>query len=189
MDQLTIRQPDDWHLHLRDGAHMHAVLHDTARCFARAIVMPNLKPPVTTVEMARAYRQRVLDALPVDCSFEPLMTLYLTEQTTPAEIEAARRSGFIHGAKLYPAGATTHSDAGVRSVKAIYPVLERMEAVGLALQIHGEVTDPAVDVGGGLRFNVSSRLMIRPEARALFVLAESETHTVGVFVLDVAYRF
>jgi dihydroorotase len=142
---LTLRRPDDWHLHLRDGVQLRAVATFTAARFGRAIVMPNLKPPVVSVALARAYRQRIVDALPVDCAFEPLMTLYLTEQTTPAEIDAARASRFIHGIKLYPAGSTTHSDAGVRSVSAVYGVLERMEATGLPLQVHGEVTDPEVD--------------------------------------------
>jgi len=145
-DTLIIRRPDDWHLHLRDGEQMRAVLGFTARRFGRAIVMPNLEAPVVSVALARAYRQRILDALPAQRSFEPLMTLYLTEQTSAAEIEAARKSGFIHGAKLYPAGATTHSDAGVRSLQSIHGVLERMEAVGLPLLVHGEVADPEVDV-------------------------------------------
>lgn len=143
---LTLRRPDDWHLHLRDGEQLRAVAAFTARRFGRAIVMPNLKPPVVSVALARAYRQRIVDALPPDCTFEPLMTLYLTEQTSAVDIEAARASGFIHGMKLYPAGATTHSGAGVRSVPAVYGVLERMEATGLPLQVHGEVTDPDVDV-------------------------------------------
>jgi dihydroorotase len=142
----TIRRPDDWHLHLRDGEELRAVVAFTAQRFARAIVMPNLKPPVTSVQSARAYRQRILDALPEDATFEPLMTLYLTERTTAREIEDARASGIIYGVKLYPAGATTHSDAGVRSVPAVYPVLERMEAIGLPLLVHGEVTDADVDV-------------------------------------------
>jgi dihydroorotase len=143
---LRILRPDDWHLHVRDGAQLASVLPFTARQFARAIIMPNLKPPVTTVAMAAAYRDRILAALPAGVSFEPLMTLYLTDSTSPDEIKAAKRSGFIAGAKLYPAGATTHSDAGVTAIEKIYPVLEAMEASGLVFQVHGEVTDSDVDV-------------------------------------------
>ena len=146
MDQLTIRQPDDWHLHLRDGAHMHAVLHDTARCFARAIVMPNLKPPVTTTELALAYRQRILAALPSGSRFEPLLTLYLTDNTRPAEIERAKGSGRIQAVKYYPAGATTNSDSGVTDIARCYDTLEAMAVHGLPLLVHGEVTDAKVDV-------------------------------------------
>jgi len=143
---LTLTRPDDWHLHLRDGAHLASVLPFTARQFARAVVMPNLKPPVTTVELARAYRDRILSSLPSNLGFGPLMTLYLTDKTPPSEIRAARSSGFIVGAKLYPAGATTHSDAGVTSMEKVFPALEAMEESGLVLQVHGEVTAPEVDV-------------------------------------------
>jgi dihydroorotase len=146
MRTLTLTRPDDWHLHLRDGAQLASVLPFTARQFARAVVMPNLKPPVTTVASARAYRERILAALPAGLKFEPLMTLYLTDRTPPAEIRAARESGFIVGAKLYPAGATTHSDAGVTAIENIYPALEAMEECGLVLQVHGEVTASDVDV-------------------------------------------
>ena len=143
---LTLTRPDDWHLHLRDNALMADVLPHTAREFARAIVMPNLKPPVTTVALADAYRQRILAALPVGLAFEPLMTLYLTDRTYPAEIQLARDSGFVHGVKLYPAGATTNSDSGVTSLDKVMPALEKMAEVGLPLLIHGEVTDHSVDV-------------------------------------------
>ena len=143
---LRILRPDDWHLHVRDGAHLASVLPFTARQFARAIIMPNLKPPVTSVAMAAAYRERILQALPAGARFEPLMTLYLTDTTSPQEIRAAQRSGFVVGAKLYPAGATTHSDAGVTAIEKIYPALEAMEACGLVFQVHGEVTDSEVDV-------------------------------------------
>lgn len=146
MQTVTIIRPDDWHLHLRDGAAMAAVLPDTARRFGRAIVMPNLKPPVTTVDRAEAYRGRILAALPVGLDFTPLMTLYLTDNTPPLEIERARASGFVHAVKLYPAGATTNSDAGVTDLAKCRPTLARMEALGLPLLVHGEVTDPAVDV-------------------------------------------
>lgn len=143
---LTLTRPDDWHLHLRDGAALSAVLPDTARQFARAIVMPNLKPPVTTVEQARAYRQRILAALPAGMAFEPLMTLYLTDNTRPEEIEAARDSGLVHAVKLYPAGATTNSDAGVTDIRRCHAALEAMQRVGMPLLVHGEVTDPAIDL-------------------------------------------
>jgi dihydroorotase len=146
MDSITLTRPDDWHLHLRDGAALAAVLPYTARQFARAIVMPNLKPPVTTVELARAYRDRILAALPRGAAFEPLMTLYLTDNTSAAEIARARSSGFVHAVKYYPAGATTHSDAGVSALERAFPALEAMEAHDLPLAVHGEVTDPAVDL-------------------------------------------
>jgi dihydroorotase len=143
---LTLRRPDDWHLHLRDGAQMAAVLPFTAARFERALVMPNLKPPMTTTQGLGDYRARILAALPAGMRFEPVMTLYLTDRTPPAEIRLARESGFVSGAKLYPAGATTHSDAGVTSVDRIWPTLEAMAELGLVLQVHGEVTDSSVDV-------------------------------------------
>ncbi len=146
MQQLTLPRPDDWHLHLRDGATMAAVLPHTAQRFARAIIMPNLNPPVTTTSQALAYRERILAALPQGSDFNPLMTLYLTESTTPEEIIRARQSGHIHGVKLYPAGATTHSDAGVRNISNTWAVLETMAGQNLPLLVHGEVTDPQVDV-------------------------------------------
>lgn len=146
MSQLTILRPDDWHLHVRDGAAMASVIPFTARQFARAVIMPNLKPPVTTVAQARAYRERIMAALPDGAAFEPLMTLYLTDGTAPDEIFAARASGFIVGAKLYPAGATTHSDAGVTAIEKIYPALAAMEECGLVFQVHGEVTDQDIDI-------------------------------------------
>jgi dihydroorotase len=146
MRKITITRPDDWHLHLRDGEHLRAVLPDTARRFARAIVMPNLKPPVTTTKLALAYRDRILAALPGAARFEPLMTLYLTDNTAPGEIAAARSSGAVHAVKYYPAGATTHSDAGVTDIAKCGAALEAMEKHGLPLLVHGEVTDPAVDV-------------------------------------------
>ncbi len=145
MTPLVMRRPDDWHLHLRDGAALAAVLPFTAARFARAIVMPNLSPPVTTTAAALAYRDRILAALPAGAQFEPLMTLYLTDRTAPAEIGRAKAAGVL-GCKLYPAGATTHSAAGVTDVRRLDPVLERMAEAGLVLQVHGEVTDPAVDV-------------------------------------------
>lgn len=146
MEQLTLTRPDDWHLHVRDGAVLGDVVPATAQCFARAIIMPNLKPPVTTVAQALAYRERILAAVPGGLSFEPLMTLYLTNNTSPDEIEQAFQNPHIHGIKYYPAGATTHSDAGVTDIAKTYPALEKMADLGLPLLVHGEVTDPAVDI-------------------------------------------
>ncbi|MBV6417067.1 MAG: Dihydroorotase [Steroidobacteraceae bacterium] len=144
--RLTIRRPDDWHLHLRDGAALAAVLPHTAARFARAIVMPNLAPPVTTTAEAAAYRARILAALPPGAAFEPLMALYLTDRTTPADIDRARASGIVHGCKLYPAGATTHSAAGVTDIRRLDDTLARMAEAGMPLQVHGEVTAADVDI-------------------------------------------
>jgi dihydroorotase len=146
VDRLTLIRPDDWHLHLRDGPQMAAVLADSAKRFARAIVMPNLGTPVRTTQEALAYRGRILDAMPPGAHFEPLMTLYLTDDTPPEEIALARRSGHVHGVKLYPAGATTHSDAGVTRISRCFNTLEKMAEQGMPLLVHGEVTDPEVDV-------------------------------------------
>ena len=145
MDQITLARPDDWHLHLRDGAALAAVLPDSARQFGRAIVMPNLRPPVTTAAQAEAYRERIRAALPAGLAFEPLMTLYLTDRTPPDEIRRARDAGVV-ALKLYPAGATTNSDAGVTDLRRTYATLEAMQREGLPLLVHGEVTDPAVDL-------------------------------------------
>ena len=146
MSSLTIRRPDDWHLHLRDGAMLEGVIGDTSRHFARAIIMPNLVPPVVTTEDARAYRDRILKALPSGDRFEPLMTLYLTEHTNPDDVEEGKRSGLITAVKLYPAGATTNSHGGVRDMEKAMPILERMAKIGLPLCVHGEVTTPEVDI-------------------------------------------
>ena len=146
MQQLTLTRPDDWHLHLRDGALIQSVLPDSARQFARAIVMPNLRPPVTTTAQAQAYRTRILATLPASSRFQPLMALYLTDNTTAKEIERAKSSGVVHAVKLYPAGATTNSDAGVTDIRKAYPALEKMQRCGMPLLVHGEVTDPAVDI-------------------------------------------
>lgn len=148
MTTITITRPDDWHLHLRDGKQMQAVLPYSAQQFARAIIMPNLKPPIVTTEMALAYRERILAALPgaMQAQFVPLMTLYLTDNTCPSEIIRAKESGVVYGVKYYPAGATTHSDAGVTDIAKCYATLETMEQVNLPLLVHGEVTDPVVDV-------------------------------------------
>ncbi|MFZ1327300.1 MAG: dihydroorotase [Candidatus Contendobacter sp.] len=146
MDTLTLTRPDDWHLHVRDGAALCAVVPHTARQFARAIIMPNLRPPVTTTAQALAYRTRILAAVPAGMQFQPLMTLYLTDNTPPVEIDRAKASGQVVACKLYPAGATTNSDSGVTDIRTIYPVLDAMQAQGLLLLVHGEVTDPAVDI-------------------------------------------
>jgi dihydroorotase len=144
--RLQLTRPDDWHLHLRDGAALAAVLPDTARRFGRAIVMPNLKPPVTTVAAAAAYRERILAARPAGSTFEPLMTLYLTDRTPAEEIAAAKAGGFVHAVKYYPAGATTNSENGVTDWHNARPALAAMEKLGVPLLLHGEVTDPQVDV-------------------------------------------
>ena len=144
-DRITLTRPDDWHLHLRDGAVLRSVLSDTTRCFPRAIVMPNLQPPVATVNAAAAYRERILAALPEGAAFEPLMTLYLTDATTPEEVARAADSGFVQAVKYYPPGATTNSDSGVTSLERARSALEAMQAHDLPLLMHGEVTDPDVD--------------------------------------------
>ncbi|MFB2549798.1 dihydroorotase [Ensifer soli] len=146
MTELVIRRPDDWHLHLRDGAMLKGVVGDTSRHFARAIIMPNLVPPVVTTADAEAYRARILAALPAGDRFEPLMTLYLTEHTDPDDVAAGHASGLVRAVKLYPAGATTNSHGGVRDIDKAMPVLERMAAIGLPLCVHGEVTTPEVDI-------------------------------------------
>jgi dihydroorotase len=143
---ITITRPDDWHLHVRDGDALNAVLPDTARQFARAIIMPNLKPPVRTVLEAGWYRDRILAALPANTAFEPLMTLYLTDNTDPDEIKRAKASGFVHAVKYYPAGATTNSDSGVTDIRKCDAVFEAMQDAGLPLLLHGEVTDSEIDI-------------------------------------------
>ena len=146
MDRLTLARPDDWHLHLRDGAALACVVADSARRFARAIVMPNLKPAVRTTQQALHYRERILGALPEDAAFEPLMTLYLTDDTPPEEIARAKLSGRVFGVKLYPAGATTNSSEGVTRLSRCFHTLEKMQEVGMPLLVHGESTDPEIDV-------------------------------------------
>ena len=146
MRKITIPRPDDWHLHLRDGAMLEGVIESSARHFARAIIMPNLVPPVVTGAQAIAYRDRIMAALPSGMAFEPLMTLYLTETTDPDDVEQAAKSGLVKALKLYPAGATTNSDSGVRDFDKVIPVLERMAEIGLPLCVHGEVTDSAIDI-------------------------------------------
>lgn len=146
MQTISLIRPDDWHLHVRDGDALSTVVPHTARRFGRALIMPNLRPPVTTTEQALAYRSRILAAVPAGLDFEPLMTLYLTDNTAPDEIDRAKASGAIIAVKLYPAGATTNSDAGVTAIEKVYPVLERMQRLGVVLCVHGEATDPDVDV-------------------------------------------
>ena len=146
MNELTLTRPDDWHLHLRDGAVLGPLVSHTARQFGRAIVMPNLKPPVTTTEAALAYRQRILSALPAGLKFEPLMTLYLTDQLHPDEVRLAYNSGLVRAIKYYPAGATTNSESGVTQIEKTYPVLEILQELGMPLLMHGEVTDDHVDI-------------------------------------------
>ncbi len=183
-ETLTITRPDDWHAHFRDGELMETVAVATARQFARAIVMPNLQPPVTTVKQAKAYRGRILAALPKKPAFEPLMTLYLTDDTPPAEIERARDAGFVKAVKYYPAGATTNSASGVTDIRKVDAVLEALQAVGMPLLVHGEVTDPEVDV-----FDRESVFLERTLAPLLkrfpklkVVLEHVTTHEAAAFV-------
>jgi dihydroorotase len=145
VQKLTLSRPDDWHLHVRDGAMLRRVIPDTAMRFARAIIMPNLNPPVTTTSLAGQYRERILDAVPADRDFEPLMTLYLTEEMQPEEVAVAKESGFVHAFKWYPAGATTHSQHGVNRIANCFSVLDAMEEQDLPLLVHAETTDPGVD--------------------------------------------
>ncbi len=173
---LTLIQPDDWHLHLRDGALLADVVPHTARQFARAIVMPNLKPPVTTVALAAAYRDRILAVLPAGSKFEPLMTLYLTEKTSAAEIAAAKASGFVHAVKYYPAGATTNSDAGVTQIDKAFGALEAMQKHDLPLLVHGETTSQDVDIFDRERSFIDTTLaQIRHQFPALRLVFEHIT--------------
>jgi dihydroorotase len=183
-ERLTILRPDDWHLHLRDGPALAAVVGATASVFGRAIVMPNLKPPVTTVAAAAAYRDRIRAALPADSAFEPLMTLYLTDNTSPDEIVRARRSGFVHAVKYYPAGATTNSDAGVTSIERAYPALAAMEREDLVLCLHGEVTDAQVDIYDRERVFVDTLLvrLTRDFPALRIVLEHATTREAAQFV-------
>ncbi len=183
---LTLRRPDDWHLHLRDGPAMAAVVTATARVFRRAIVMPNLRPPVTTVAAAAAYRDRIVAALPDGTAFEPLMTLYLTDHTAPAEIAQAKASGFVHAVKYYPAGATTNSDSGVTSLERVYPVLAAMERHGVVLSLHGEVTDGEVDMFDRERVFIDTLLqrIVRDFPGLKVVLEHITTAEAATFVRD-----
>lgn len=186
MRQLTITQPDDWHVHLRDDAYLRTTVPHIAREFGRAIVMPNLKPPVTTVERAEAYRTRILAARPAGSAFEPLMTLYLTDNTPPEEIRRARRSGLVHGVKLYPAGATTHSDAGVTALERCHPTLAAMEELGLPLLVHGEVTGYRVDIFDRERLFIEQVLspLVRRFPALKIVFEHITTRDAVAFVLE-----
>lgn len=185
---LTLARPDDWHVHLRDGAALAAVAGHTARTFARAIVMPNLKPPVTTVAAADAYRRRILAALPPGTDFTPLMTLYLTDNTAPEEIAAVKASGFVHAVKYYPAGATTNSDSGVTALDRVYPVLAAMERAGVVLSLHGEVTDHDVDMFDRERVFVDTLLgrIVRDFPGLRIVLEHITTREAAAFVREAA---
>jgi len=187
-DSLTLRRPDDWHVHLRDGAALAAVASHTASTFARAIVMPNLRPPVTTVAAAQAYRERILAALPAGTPFVPLMTLYLTDNTTPAEVAAAKASGFVHAVKYYPAGATTNSDSGVTRMDRVYAALEAMQEHDVVLSLHGEVTDPDVDMFDRERVFVDTLLprIVRDFPALRIVLEHITTAEAAAFVRESA---
>ena len=183
-EKLTLARPDDWHVHFRDGDLLKSVVGATARQFGRAIVMPNLRPPVTTVERARGYRDRILAALPAGSSFEPLMTLYLTDNTSPDEIARASASGFVKAVKYYPAGATTNADSGVTDIRKCDAVLEALAAHGIPLLLHGEVTDPDGDVLG--RVEVVIDKVLQPLARRVpglrMVLEHITTSEAALFV-------
>ncbi len=182
-DTLTITRPDDWHIHFRDGATMQSVLPDTARVFGRAIAMPNLRPPVVSVADAAAYRERLLAAA-AGTAFEPLMTLYLTDNTRPDEIRNARTSSFVHAVKYYPAGATTNSDSGVTELTKAYPAIAAMEEVGMPLLLHGEVVDPEVDVFDREAVFIERHLipLLRDFPRLKIVLEHITTRQAAEFV-------
>jgi len=180
IDELTITRPDDWHLHVRDGAALRSVVPHSARQFARALIMPNLRTPVVTTAQAMAYRQRILDAVPSGLDFEPLMTLYLTDETPPNEMWRARDAGIV-GVKLYPAGATTNSESGVTQLRKIYPTLEAAEKAGIALLVHGEVTDPDIDIFDREAVFIDRHLVpLRHEFPGLKIVLEHATTREGV---------
>jgi dihydroorotase len=187
---LILTRPDDWHVHLRDGAGLASVVPHTARIFGRALVMPNLSPPVTTVAAAAAYRERILAALPAGHAFEPLLTLYLTDNTPRAEIAQARASGFIHAVKYYPAGATTNSASGVTALERVYPVLEAMQQHDVVLSLHGEVTAPDVDVFDRERVFVDTLLarIVRDFPALRVVLEHITTREAAAFVTSSSGR-
>jgi dihydroorotase len=183
-DTITLLRPDDWHVHFRDGDLMRSVVGATARQFGRAIVMPNLKPPVVTVAQAGAYRERILAALPSGAAFEPLMTLYLTDNTSPDQIPKAKAAGFVKAVKYYPAGATTNSDSGVTDIRKCDAVFDAMAAHGVPLLLHGEVTDPAVDIFDRERVFIDT--ILEPLARRFpklrLVLEHITTREAAAFV-------
>lgn len=186
MEKLSLIQPDDWHLHLRDGDYLATTVAASARYFARAIIMPNLKPPVTSVKAAEEYQQRIINALPKDKKFQPLMTLYLTDQTDAKLIQAAKSSGFIYACKLYPAGATTHSQHGVTDFSAIYPALEAMQKYDIPLLIHGEVTNSNVDIFDREKYFLAETLagLIKKFPELRIVLEHITTKEAVDFVLS-----
>jgi dihydroorotase len=184
--RLVLRRPDDWHVHLRDGPWLAAVVPATAQVFARAIIMPNLRPPVTTVAAAAAYRARILAALPEGLAFEPLLTLYLTDSTSPAEVSAARASGFVHALKYYPAGATTNSESGVTALERAWPALAAMEREDIVLALHGEVADPEVDMFDRERVFIDRHLtrLVRDFPGLRIVLEHATTREAVQFVRE-----
>jgi dihydroorotase len=190
MKQITLTRPDDWHLHLRDGPAMASILGHTTERFGRAIVMPNLKPPVSNTQLAAEYRTRILQNLPEDSSFEPLMTLYMTDSLSPAEVRRAKASGFVKAVKLYPAGATTHSDAGVTNLKRLYPVIDEMQRQTLPLLVHAEVTDTEIDIFDREKVFIERHLvpLVRdfPELRLVF--EHVTTREAVEFVIDSSPR-
>jgi len=190
LSTLTLRRPDDFHVHLRDTAQMRAVVGATAQVFGRAIVMPNLKPPITTTDAAAGYRKRIRDALPADSRFEPLMTLYLTDNTSADDLARAKASGFVHAVKYYPAGATTNSESGVTSLPRVNHALAAMERLGIVLSIHGEVTDAEVDVFDRERVFVERHLasIVRDHPGLRIVLEHITTREAAQFVADAPPR-
>ena len=190
LSTLTLRRPDDFHVHLRDAAQMRAVVGATAQVFGRAIVMPNLKPPITTTDAAAGYRKRIRDALPADSRFEPLMTLYLTDNTSADDLARAKASGFVHAVKYYPAGATTNSESGVTSLPRVNHALAAMERLGIVLSIHGEVTDADVDVFDRERVFVERHLasIVRDHPGLRIVLEHITTREAAQFVADAPPR-
>lgn len=186
MNEITIKRPDDWHLHLREGEMMRAVLPFTAELYCRAIIMPNLRPPLRTVQDLKAYRRRILDCLPADHGFQPLMTLYLTDETPPKEIRLGKNEGLLAAVKLYPVGATTHSEHGVTDLKKVYPALEVMQELGIPLSIHGEVSDPEVDIFDRESVFIDRELdPLRKDFPELKIVFEHVTTKTGVdFVLS-----
>ena len=190
LSTLTLRRPDDFHVHLRDTAQMRAVVGATAQVFGRAIVMPNLKPPITTTDAAAGYRKRIRDALPADSRFEPLMTLYLTDNTSADDLARAKASGFVHAVKYYPAGATTNSESGITSLPRVNRALAAMERLGIVLSIHGEVTDADVDVFDRERVFVERHLgsIVRDHPGLRIVLEHITTREAAQFVADASPR-